>query len=1014
MSLGSRIVAGSVSRYKAVTAVMAAAALVIASAAVLPSVFPRGLGFLHPIEVDTDPENMLSASEPVRMFHDRMKRELDLHDMVVVGVVNDEHPDGVFNPSSLRKVHELTEYAGTLNGPAIGEPAGEGVIARDIIAPSTVDNIEPSAGGISFSWLMPAPPETPEAARKIRRSARRIPLLNGTMVADKPGREGKAVAIYLPLTRKDLSYKVYSRLRERIPQLEGDGPERFYITGLPVAEDTFGVEMFVQMALSAPAAMLVIFVLMLVFFRKLVVVIAPMIVALASVIFTMGALVIAGFPIHIMSSMIPIFIMPIAVLDSVHIISEFFERYQGTRDRRKTILSVMDDLFMPMLYTSLTSTAGFASLALTPIPPVQVFGVFVAAGIMVAWLLTVTFIPAYVMFISPKTLANFGAKHAAGEAEDRTAMGRALRWLAGATFRRARPILAVSMLVLAVAIYGISRININDNPVKWFTPSHPIREADTVLNQHFGGTYMAYLAMETDEPPFDPNAFAAELVRRAEQKARESGGSVAAMFGGRSLEALARAAAWTRPDSAEKMLTLMKTIGEQSLRRPPARGKPSPTPAPPSTDDEPPLPAGAGDEPALPAIGKGPAEKPDKDASAIARQEAWERLDLFLAEQRMEREVFKRPDVLRWMVRLQERMKATGIVGKSNSLADIVRTVHRDFVSGEEDDYRIPDSRPAVGQMLIQYQNSHRPGDLWHFATPDYRLGSIWVQMTSGDNQDMQDVVDGVKNFIGRQGNAPPVPMRLRWFGLTYINVKWQEKMVTGMLEAFAGSFLVVLLLMVILFRSVLWGLLSMIPLTVTITAIYGAVGLVGKDYDMPVAVLSSLTLGLAVDFAIHFLARSRAMYLVGEATWEATVPSVFGEPARAITRNIILIAAGFLPLLLAPLVPYKTVGVLLAVILLVSGVATLLILPALVRLLERWLFVTAKAPMPARCNCGLCVVSAVTLVALIAMGIRAYVPWHWTTLTWAAAAVIPVAALICGLSSRRRKCELQQEREEQ
>jgi predicted RND superfamily exporter protein len=47
----------------------------------------------------------------------------------------------------------------------------------------------------------------------------------------------------------------------------------------------------------------------------------------------------------------------------------------------------MDNLFMPMLYTSLTSAAGFASLALTPIPPVQVFGVFVALGVMAAWFL---------------------------------------------------------------------------------------------------------------------------------------------------------------------------------------------------------------------------------------------------------------------------------------------------------------------------------------------------------------------------------------------------------------------------------------------------------------------------------------------------------------------------------------------------------------------------------------------------------------------------------------------------
>ena len=61
-----------------------------------------------------------------------------------------------------------------------------------------------------------------------------------------------------------------------------------------------------------------------------------------SVMITMGFLIVTGKTVHIMSSMIPIFIMPIAVLDSIHILSEFFDRYQETKDRRKTILHVMD------------------------------------------------------------------------------------------------------------------------------------------------------------------------------------------------------------------------------------------------------------------------------------------------------------------------------------------------------------------------------------------------------------------------------------------------------------------------------------------------------------------------------------------------------------------------------------------------------------------------------------------------------------------------------------------------
>jgi len=68
-------------------------------------------------------------------------------------------------------------------------------------------------------------------------------------------------------------------------------------------------------------------------------------------------------------------------------------------------------------------------------------------------------------------------------------------------------------------------------------------------------------------------------------------------------------------------------------------------------------------------------------------------------------------------------------------------------------------------------------------------------------------------------------------------------------------------------------------------------------------------------------------------------VGEMFGEPARAISRNVLVIAIGFLPLLAAPLMPYKTVGFLLCSIMVVSGGITLLVLPAILRLGEKLLF---------------------------------------------------------------------------
>jgi len=322
-------------------------------------------------------------------------------------------------------------------------------------------------------------------------------------------------------------------------------------------------------------------------------------------------------------------------------------------------------------------------------------------------------------------------------------------------------------------------------------------------------------------------------------------------------------------------------------------------------------------------------------------------------------------------------------------------------VSGKEEDYRIPDNARKVADCLMQFQNSHDPDDLWHLVTPDYGKANIWVQLKSGDNKDMERVTRTMDDFF--EAHAPPVPLKHRWFGLTYINVEWQNKMVSGMLAAFLGSFLVVFCMMTVLFRSPLWGILSMIPLTVTIALIYGIIGIVGKDYDMPVAVLSSLTLGLAVDFAIHFLQRSRAA-MQKYGSWDQAARAMFGEPARAITRNVIVIAVGFLPLLAAPLVPYKTVGIFLASILGISGIATLFILTALMRLLAGRLF-RVSAPVSPSCNCGVCVVASLAIVVLIALTAHQYVALGWSTLTWLSIIVVPVLALICGIMSRREAC---------
>jgi predicted RND superfamily exporter protein len=813
------------------------------------------------IRIDTDPENMLSKDDPARVFHDEAKEEFALHDLIVVGIVNESSPEGVFNPESLARIHELNEHVKTIDG----------VIAHDVLGPSTMDNIEQAGPGtIRFEWLMQEPPKSPEEALAIKEAALRLPMLRGTVVSD----DGKSVALYVPIESKDESHRISEEIEAFIAGF-GQTSDEFYITGLPVAEDTFGVEMFKQMAISAPLAALVILLLMWWFFRSFSLVLSPMIVAMTTVIITMGALIASGFTVHIMSSMIPIFLMPIAVVDSVHLLSEFVDIYPRYGDRKKAVREVVGHLFAPMLYTSLTSAAGFLSLMLTPIPPVRVFGGFVALGIGLAFVLTILFVPAYIAALPEKRLeALLSSKR---DTTEGGLLGRVVAALGERSLRFAKPILVLTVAVVAVSGYGISKININDNPVRWFKPSHKIRVADEVLNRELAGTYTAFLIMKQD----------------ADAESRIVGaGDVAAARADDEVQAK-----W------KELKAAVQAASEEEITN--------------VSDD---LIAATADL-AFDTTGE--------------ESDQWLAIQTALEEAQTSSKTFQNPEHLAYVERLQRRANAHPLVGKTSSIADVVKTVYRELVSGDEADYRIPETTEGVAQTLLQFQSSHRPNDLWHLVSPDYRESAVWMQLKSGDNQDMLAVKTELDAFLAE--NPPPAGLRAEWAGLTYINVVWQDEMVGGMLESLMGAFVIVFLMMALLFRSPVYGVLAMVPLTITIVFTYGLIGLIGKDYDMPVAVLSSLTLGLSVDFAIHFLERARSIQ-AETGDWRETMTLMFQEPGRAITRNAIVIAIGFLPLLAAPLVPYNTVGFLMAAIMAVSSVVTVMLLPAIMMNIQNWL----------------------------------------------------------------------------
>jgi len=543
------------------------------------------------------------------------------------------------------------------------------------------------------------------------------------------------------------------------------------------------------MAIVAPLAFMVILAIVFLMFRQSAFLVPVAITAMFSVLWAMGALIGLGFTVHIMSSMIPVFLMPIAILDDIHILSEFFDRYRLLGDKRRALVEAMRPLYKPMFYTTLTSGVGFASLALADIPPVRIFGLFVAFGIAAAWLLALTIVPAVISLMDDEKLKR--RLFRAGD-EHSGPLYRLLGRLGNVAFSRARAVLVLGIAAFAFGLVGLWQIEVNDNPVKWFKADHPLRQADTVMNDLFGGTYMAYLVIDAQEA-----------------------------------------------------------------------------------------------------------------------------------------EAIKQPEVVTYIDRLQENLEADPLVGKTSSVADIVKRINLVLHDNDPSYDIVPESSEAVGQFLFLFQSSGDPNDLDNFIDREERQANIWLQMKGGDNRQMQDVEDRLAAFV--QANPPPEGVALKLSGLTYINKVWQDLMVTGMLKAVLGSFLVVFLLMLLDFRSLTFGVLAMVPLTGSIVLTYGLVGWIGLDYNMPIAVCGALSLGLGIDFAIHFLQRFKA-HVVESRDVELTIQHMFGEPGRAIARNAIIITIGFLPLTFSTLSPYMTVGLFFASLMLFCTLATLFMLPGALR----------------------------------------------------------------------------------
>jgi predicted RND superfamily exporter protein len=425
------------------------------------------------ITIDTDPKHMLPVTSPVRQYNDQVERDFTLHaDVLVLGIVNDH---GLFNRATLSRIAELTGEIQKMPG----------VIGRDVASVSTTDNVVAQGGGLVIRPALDHVPGSETDLEALRRDLLGNPLFVNRLVSP----DGTATAIYVPIELTANGKEIADKIRNILPR--DPAGDRYFLAGDPVARDTFGAQMFRQMGLFSPIAGLVMAIALWLMFRSVPLVVANMAVAMVSILWSMGLFIGLGFPVHIMSSMSPVFLMAIAT-DSVHIFNEFAFRLSEVKDKPRAVLDTISAVAVPVFYSDATTAAGFAALATATIVPVKVFGLLVGFGTLVILLMSFTLVPAILMLLREDRIP----KMVRGPSEGAPGRSGLLPRLGEFCLRRAGAIATVGCVLLVVATVGLTRIRVNNNMVHWFKYESEVRTADRVLNERLGGTSTAYLIVQ--------------------------------------------------------------------------------------------------------------------------------------------------------------------------------------------------------------------------------------------------------------------------------------------------------------------------------------------------------------------------------------------------------------------------------------------------------------------------------------------------------------------------------------
>ena len=275
-------------------------------------------------------------------------------------------------------------------------------------------------------------------------------------------------------------------LRTVRTQWEGRLPERLRLAGVPLVYTYIMERVAHDLQVFGIAAAVLFSLGLLVIYRKIRYVILPLVTSLLPVVAILGYMAIAGVPFTVITSNLPLLLFVIALPYTIYLIERYLERrhLHPQEDGGEAIVRAAQSIWLPCVFSTLTTMAGFAAFTTSGIVPVKMFGILMTAGSLLSLLLVFLFLPSALQPWRPVPPPSPSSSAAAGT----TGFGRLSAGFARLALTRPRTIIALSTLVLVASIAGTFRLTAENKFTSYFWPSSDVYQGLEFIDQNLGGT----------------------------------------------------------------------------------------------------------------------------------------------------------------------------------------------------------------------------------------------------------------------------------------------------------------------------------------------------------------------------------------------------------------------------------------------------------------------------------------------------------------------------------------------